>query len=283
MDILKTKTEISNRIKELKSDGKTIGFVPTMGALHKGHLSLIECSQKKTDITVVSIFVNPTQFNNPNDLDKYPRTIEDDINKLQSVCTDILFMPNEKEMYPEKDTRKFNFGNLETVMEGEFREGHFNGVAQIVSKLFDDVMPNKAFFGLKDFQQYVVIKELVRKFMPETGIEIIGCPIIREEKGLAMSSRNELLTSEQRKHANSISEVLLLSKKDKNKLSVEEIKSKVVRIINLNQFLEVEYFDIVDDVRLEKIKDWDEKNEKVGCIAVFCGSVRLIDNIYYTQ
>lgn len=283
MEILKTKIEIYNRIKKIKSEKKTIGFVPTMGALHNGHLSLIECSKKKCDITVVSIFVNPTQFNNPNDLKKYPRTIEKDIEKLQSIYTDILFMPDEKEMYPEEDTRIFNFGKLETVMEGKFREGHFNGVAQIVSKLFDYVMPDKAFFGLKDFQQYVVIKELVRKYMSDSNIEIIGCPIIREEKGLAMSSRNELLSTEQRKHANSISEILLLSKKDKNKLSVEEIKSKVVKIINLNPFLEVEYFDIVDDEKLEQIKNWDEKKEKVGCIAVFCGDVRLIDNIYYTQ
>lgn len=283
MEILKTKIEIYNRIKKIKSEKKTIGFVPTMGALHNGHLSLIECSKKKCDITIVSIFVNPTQFNNPNDLKKYPRTIEKDIEKLQSIYTDILFMPDEKEMYPEEDTRIFNFGKLETVMEGKFRKGHFNGVAQIVSKLFEYVIPDKAFFGLKDFQQYVVIKELVRKYMPDSNIEIIGCPIIREEKGLAMSSRNELLSTEQRKHANSISEILLLSKKDKNKLSVEEIKSKVVKIINLNPFLEVEYFDIVDDEKLEQIKNWDEKKEKVGCIAVFCGDVRLIDNIYYTK
>ena len=282
MEIYKTKKEISRRINQLKSENKSIGFVPTMGALHEGHLSLIQCSQKQTDISVVSIFVNPTQFNNSTDLEKYPRTIEDDIKKLESISTDILFMPDEKEIYPKKDIRKFDFGNLDKVMEGKYRAGHFNGVAQVVNKLFEIVLPQKSFFGLKDFQQYVIIKELVRKFMPKSGIEIIGCPIIREKSGLAMSSRNALLTNEQRGNAKYINEILSLSKTEINEYSVEKLKEKVIKIINLNPFLEVEYFDIVDDVQLKQIKSWDENNNKVACIAVFCGTVRLIDNIYYS-
>lgn len=281
MEIIKTRKELSNKIYTLKQDNKTIGFVPTMGALHQGHLSLIDYSKKETDITVVSIFVNPTQFNDATDLDKYPRTIEADINKLESVCTDILFMPDENEMYPEKDERVFNFGNLDKVMEGAHRKGHFNGVAQIVSKLFESVLPDKAFFGLKDFQQYVIIKALMRDYMPETNIEIVGCPIVREEKGLAMSSRNELLTTEQRENANLISKVLFNSKSKTNIFNVEELKKSVIQEINSNDYLDVEYFDIVDDVELKEIKNWQEDNKKVGCIAVYCGKIRLIDNIYY--
>ena len=283
MEIIKTKSEVFQRVQQLKEEEKTIGFVPTMGALHRGHLSLIENSQKQTDITVVSIFVNPTQFNNSNDLEKYPRKIEEDIRELEIIHTDILFLPDEKEMYPKKDTRVFDFGALDKVMEGKHRKGHFNGVAQVVSKLFEIIIPHKAFFGLKDFQQYVIIKELVRKYMPETEIEIIACPIIREKNGLAMSSRNELLTDEQRRHAKNISKVLSLSKKDFYKLTVEELKRKVVAVLDMNPFLEVEYFEIVDDLELKQIENWEEKNTKVGCIAVFCGTVRLIDNIYYTE
>ena len=282
MEIFNTKKEILQRVSQLKTDNKTIGFVPTMGALHNGHLSLIRCSQKETDITIVSIFVNPTQFNNSNDLEKYPRTIDADIKKLESISTDILFMPDEKEVYPEKDTRIFDFGNLDKVMEGRHRAGHFNGVAQIVSKLFEIVKPQKAFFGLKDFQQYVIIKELVRKFMPKTKIEIVACKIIREKNGLAMSSRNELLTDEQRQNANNIHKILSISKKDAGSFSVQDIQKKVVKILNLNPFLEVEYFEIVDDIELKQINNWKEKKSKVGCIAVFCGTVRLIDNIYYS-
>ncbi|MBN2892361.1 MAG: pantoate--beta-alanine ligase [Bacteroidales bacterium] len=281
MIIIKTRKEISEKIIQLKKEGKTIGFVPTMGALHQGHLSLIEIAQKHTDVSVVSLFVNPTQFNNSKDLEKYPRTIETDIDKLQSVCTDILFLPNADEMYPEEDTRVFDFGKLDKVMEGKYRSGHFNGVAQIVSKLFESVLPDKAFFGLKDFQQYVIIKELVKKFMPDTDIEIVGCPIIREKGGLAMSSRNELLGAVERENANIISKVLEKSKEIVNEKSVEEIKKYVVAEINSNSFLKVEYFEIVDDVKLENIKNWSENNKKVGCVAVFCGEVRLIDNVYY--
>jgi pantoate--beta-alanine ligase len=254
-----------------------------MGALHTGHLSLIECSKKQTDVTVVSIFVNPTQFNDPKDLAKYPRTVDEDIEKLETVKADILFLPDVQEIYPEPDTRVFDFGNLDKVMEGKYRKGHFNGVAQVVSKLFDIVLPNKAFFGLKDFQQYVIIKELVRKYMPQTGIEIIGCPIIREKDGLAMSSRNMLLSAEQRNNAALISQTLFKAKDLAKKLQVDEVKKFVIETINENPFLEVEYFEIVDDTFLQTINSWSEKKSKVGCIAVYCGEIRLIDNIYFSE
>ena len=283
MEIFKTVSEIETKIQNLKKDNKKIGFVPTMGALHTGHLSLIECSKKQTDVTVVSIFVNPTQFNDPKDLAKYPRTVDEDIEKLETVKADILFLPDVQEIYPEPDTRVFDFGNLDKVMEGKYRKGHFNGVAQVVSKLFDIVLPNKAFFGLKDFQQYVIIKELVHKYMPQTGIEIIGCPIIREKDGLAMSSRNMLLSAEQRNNAALISQTLFKAKDLAKKLQVDEVKKFVIETINENPFLEVEYFEIVDDTFLQTINSWSEKKSKVGCIAVYCGEIRLIDNIYFSE
>ncbi len=282
MKILKTKQEIKLLVNELKNSGKTIGFVPTMGALHKGHISLVEQAKENTDFVVVSIFVNPTQFNDKKDLEKYPRQTENDIEKLNAAKADALFLPDEKEMYPEKDNRQFDFGNLDKVMEGRFRPGHFNGVAQIVSKLFETVNPDKAFFGLKDFQQYVIIKQLVKKFMPNYNIEIIACPIVREANGLAMSSRNELLTKEQRENASFIAETLTKYQNYTSKYNIEDFKNKLIEEINSNPFLEVEYFDIVDDTELQQIKSWDEENKKVGCIAVFCGKVRLIDNIYYS-
>ncbi len=281
MKIFQTVKEIKAEINSIEAENMSIGFVPTMGALHKGHLSLIECSKRQTDITIVSIFVNPTQFNDKSDLDRYPRTIQDDINKLESVDTDILFFPKESEIYPEKDMRQFDFGILDKVMEGQFRTGHFNGVAQVVSRLFEIITPKKAFFGLKDFQQYVIIKELVRKYMPKSEIEIIACPIIREKEGLAMSSRNSLLSPEQRKNANLISKTLFKAKELAQEKTVDELKKFVVDSINKNKFLEVEYFEIVDDVFLKKIRSWEEKNKKVGCIAVYCGKIRLIDNIYF--
>lgn len=281
MEIFRTIEQIKNKINSLKKEKLTIGFVPTMGALHEGHLSLIKKSQDQTNITIVSIFVNPSQFNNKKDLQKYPRTIEIDIEKLESANTDILFYPDVKEMYPQEDKRQFDLGKLATVMEGQYREGHFNGVAQIVSKLFEIIKPNKAFFGLKDFQQYVIIKELVRKYMPNSNIEIIACPIIREKDGLAMSSRNLRLSKEQRQIANIISKTLFDAKELAKEKTVEEIKKFVVENINSNDLLEVEYFEIVDDVFLNRIKNWNENNNKVGCIAVYCGEIRLIDNIYF--
>lgn len=282
MRIFTTINEIKTFLNDLPTN-ISIGFVPTMGALHKGHISLISESKKKCDLTIVSIFVNPTQFNNPNDLKKYPRTFETDKIKLENAETDILFFPNEKEMYPEKDIRIFDFGLLDKLMEGAFRPGHFNGVAQIVSKLFDIIKPQKAFFGLKDFQQLAIIKELVNKYMTKSNIEIVACEIIREECGLAMSSRNELLTKEEKENAQNIIIILKNSAKNSLNKSIEQIKKEVIESINKNEYLKVEYFEIVDDTKLTSLSNFDETKNAIGCIAVFCGKVRLIDNIYYKK
>lgn len=256
-----------------------IGFVPTMGALHEGHLSLVRRAVAENQVVVVSIFVNPTQFNDPKDLERYPRTLEADLALLESTGCRLVFAPSVEEVYPEKDTRKFNFGKLETVMEGKFRPGHFNGVAQVVSKLFDMVKPDKAYFGLKDFQQLAIIKSMVKQL--DLSVEIIPCEIVREKSGLAMSSRNELLTEEQRANAALISETLKAAKELRGEKNVQELSEWVVEKINQNPFLNVEYFEIVDDERLQPIKSWEEQNTKVGCVAVFCGKIRLIDNIVF--
>ncbi len=279
MELYTTIASIKEALEIGRSKGFTIGFVPTMGALHIGHLSLVEEAGKLCDIVVVSIFVNPTQFNDPNDLANYPRTLESDMKLLSPIRCDCVFAPTVGEMYPDPDQRKFDFGNLERVMEGRFRPGHFNGVAQIVSKLFDIIRPNKAFFGQKDFQQLAIINELVRqKGYP---VEIIPCPIVRENDGLAMSSRNRLLLPQYRECAPLIYITLLEAKKLSSKKSVEEIREYVVDQINGSNLLEVEYFDIVDDRYLTSIENWSTSGGKIGCIAVFAGKVRLIDNIIF--
>ncbi len=279
MKIVKSREELSLYINDHKAKRKSIGFVPTMGALHEGHLSLIECSGKENDATVVSIFVNPTQFNDKNDYNKYPRILEEDLEKLKKVKCDIVFTPSEKEMYPSEDTRDFDFGSLDKVMEGEHRPGHFRGVALIVSKLFEAVMPDKAYFGEKDFQQVTIIKNLVKQL--KYDIEIVSCPIIREEDGLAMSSRNMLLSSDQRANVSLISKTLVEAKEQAKKMSISETKDWVVHTINENPFLEVEYFEIVDDVNLDTVTNWNQEVNKVGCIAVHVGTIRLIDNIRF--
>ncbi len=250
-----------------------------MGALHEGHLSLIRQARKQSDVVVCSIFVNPTQFNDAEDFEKYPRNTHQDLEMIKQEGCDLAFVPEVKEMYPETDDRQFSFGNLEAVMEGRFRKGHFNGVAQVVSKLFEMVQPDKAFFGQKDFQQYVIIKDLVRQL--SLPIEIVACPIIREDSGLAMSSRNQRLTDEQKKIATEISKTLFWAREHQNEYSVNELKKQVVEKIENTKGLKLEYFEIVDDTKLESVSDWQEKTTKVGCIAVFCGKVRLIDNIVF--
>ncbi|WP_321279788.1 pantoate--beta-alanine ligase [Marinifilum fragile] len=279
MEIVKLVAETKAKISKFIEEGKSIGFVPTMGALHDGHLSLTAESVKENDITVVSIFVNPTQFNNPNDLKTYPRCIEQDLEKLSKYNPDLIFIPEVEEMYPEPDTRVFDFGHLDNVMEGKNRPGHFNGVAQVVSKLFDIVTPHKAYFGQKDFQQVAVIKQMVKDL--KLNVKIVPCPIIREEDGLAMSSRNLLLTEDQRKNASKISETLFKACNLAADLSVNELKDWVVDEINKNPYLSVEYFEIVDDTYLQPIKSWDENKVKVGCITVQVGKIRLIDNITF--
>ncbi len=278
MLLVKTIKELQNILTDSGESG-TIGFVPTMGALHSGHISLVKRAVLENQTVVVSVFVNPTQFNDSADLEKYPRTLEPDLKLLKTTGCNIVFAPNAEEVYPEPDNRKFDFGILETVMEGKHRPGHFNGVAQVVSKLFDMVKPDKAYFGLKDFQQLAIIKMMVKQLgLP---VEIVSCPTVREESGLAMSSRNERLTKEQRKNATHIFEILTKAKEQKGQKSVEELTSWVVETINKNPFLNVEYFEIVDDEQLQPIRNWSEKNSKIGCVAAFCGDVRLIDNIVF--
>lgn len=280
--------QVVNSISQLKvilngyrDQSRSIGFVPTMGALHNGHLSLVSFSNRENDVTVVSIFVNPTQFNDKNDLKNYPRTLEADLALLDQNEVDIVFTPSEAEMYPEPDSRVFDFGNVDKVMEGAHRPGHFNGVAQIVSKLFAAVEPDKAYFGDKDFQQVAVIKQLVKQL--ELPVKIVPCAIVREPDGLAMSSRNVLLLPNQRKEATLISKTLFESQKLADSYDVENLKTWVIDTINKNSELKVEYFEIVDDVNLMPVKSWDEMTEKVGCIAVKVGNIRLIDNIRYKK
>ncbi|MDP4207599.1 MAG: pantoate--beta-alanine ligase [Bacteroidota bacterium] len=281
MQVINYISELKSIVGEYRKQNKTIGFVPTMGALHEGHLSLVSFSKENTDITVVSIFVNPTQFNDKNDLKNYPRTLDADLEKLASKAVDIVFAPSESEMYPEPDTRIFDFGNLDKVMEGAHRPGHFNGVAQVVSKLFSAVEPDKAFFGDKDFQQVAVIKQMVRQL--NLPVAIVPCPIVREADGLAMSSRNTLLSPVQRQHAVLISKTLFESREMAKTMDVKELKAWVVANINKDPELEVEYFEIVDDTDLISAKSWSEPNKKVGCITVKVGNVRLIDNIRYNS
>jgi pantoate--beta-alanine ligase len=272
---------ISALNEKLESFGSfaTVGFVPTMGALHEGHLSLVKQAVSETNIVVVSIFVNPTQFNDPKDLERYPRTLDADLQLLEKTGCQIVFAPGVNEIYPEPDKRKFNFGELESVMEGLHRPGHFNGVAQVVSKLFEIVKPNKAYFGLKDFQQLAIIKNMVAQL--NLPVEIVPCPIVREESGLAMSSRNELLSADERKNAALISETLFKAKELALQKSVNELKNWIFETINKNKYLTVEYIDIVDDIQLQSVKNWNEYDVKVCCVAVFCGKVRLIDNIVF--
>jgi pantoate--beta-alanine ligase len=278
MFLIETKIGLQNKLIALKGNG-SVGFVPTMGALHAGHISLVEKAVAENNIVVVSIFVNPTQFNDKTDLEKYPRNLNADLKLLEKTSCHVVFSPKPEEIYPEPDTRRFNFGALETVMEGKHRPGHFNGVAQVVSKLFDIVQPNKAYFGLKDFQQLAIIKNMVAQL--NLPVEIVPCPIIREKSGLAMSSRNELLSAEERKNAAIISETLLESKELSKEKSVNELKNWITETINKNRYLTVEYVEIVDDIHLQPVKSWDEKTLKVCCVAVFCGKVRLIDNIVF--
>lgn len=259
--------------------GKTIGFVPTMGALHEGHLSLVQYCIDQNDICVVSIFVNPTQFNDKNDLAAYPRMLDADCALLETMGCDYVFVPSEEEMYPEPDTRIFDLGAVAEVMEGAFRPGHFNGVAQIVSKLFQIVEPDNAYFGEKDFQQIAIIKSMVK--LLKLPVRIVACPILRQADGLALSSRNMRLTPEQRQIAPIIAAALKESRKFVPEMEVHEVVNRVIDSLNKAPHLRVEYFEIVDETTLQPIRNWDEEIEPIGCIAVFCGEVRLIDNIKY--
>ena len=279
MKLVHTIQELRVELDVLRKAGKKIGFVPTMGALHEGHASLVRRAVEENDIVVVSDFVNPTQFNDKNDLLKYPRTLEADCELLQKEGAAFVFAPSVEEIYPEPDTRQFSYAPLDTVMEGKFRPGHFNGVCQVVSKLFMIVEPDKAYFGEKDFQQLAIIREMVKQM--HFPLEIVGCPIVREEDGLALSSRNARLSEEQRQQALNISKTLFASKEYADTHSVAETQKFVEDSIASSEGLELEYFELVDGTTLQKISDWNETDYVVGCITVFCGEVRLIDNIKY--
>ena len=281
MEVIRTVSELKQRVAAQRTQGKTIGLVPTMGALHAGHISLMEQARKDNAIVVVSVFVNPTQFNNPEDLRTYPRTEEADCVKMEVANVDIAFIPSVEEVYPEPDTRTFDLGPVAEVMEGPMRPGHFNGVAQIVSKLFYMVEPDRAYFGEKDFQQIAVIRRMVE--IEGFNIEIIDCPIKREDDGLAMSSRNVRLTPEQRQIAPSINKALVASLDFAKSHSVEETKQSVISEINAQPEMEVEYYEIVNAATMQPISNWEDAPVAVGCITVYCGEVRLIDNIKYTK
>lgn len=279
MNIVHTIKDLQAALSALRAQGKTVGLVPTMGALHAGHASLVKRSVAENDVTVVSVFVNPTQFNDKNDLVKYPRTLEADCVLLESCGASFAFAPSVEEMYPEPDTRQFSYAPLDTVMEGAFRPGHFNGVCQIVSKLFDAVKPDRAYFGEKDFQQLAIICEMVRQM--QFPLEIVGCPIVREEDGLALSSRNARLSGEERQQALRISQTLFESRTFAADHTVEETQHFVEESIAAAPGLRLEYFELVDGTTLQKISHWSDTDYAVGCITVFCGEVRLIDNIKY--
>lgn len=279
---MKTFTTVSELREALSTvERADIGFVPTMGALHAGHRSLVEKARKECKVVVVSVFVNPTQFNDKNDLRNYPRTPEADAALLEAAGADFVLMPSVEEIYPEPDTRIFDFGQVDKVMEGATRPGHFNGVAQVVSRLFDMVQPAKAYFGEKDFQQIAVIRRMA---MTEgIDINIVSCPIKREDDGLAMSSRNVRLTESQRATAPGIYAALKYSLEYSQAHSVAATHDTVVERINALPECEVEYFSIVDGITLQPIEEWTDSEYIVGCITVYCGDVRLIDNITYRK
>jgi len=268
--------EIKAVISQEKAKNKTIGFVPTMGALHQGHISLINYSKKETDITICSIFVNPTQFNNPSDLKHYPRTPEADIKLLEVAGCDVLYMPEVSDVYPENDIRKFDFGYLDTILEGATRPGHFNGVGQVVSILLEGVKPDKAFFGSKDYQQVMVVKSLVKQL--NLPVEIIACPILREPDGLAMSSRNVRLNEQERLEAAAIPEMMKLGNQILKLYGIAEAKKYINSVVATIPNMKLEYYEVCDAETLELLTEFNPKQKAVSLIAVFVGNIRLIDN-----
>lgn len=281
MEVVTKIADLQKKIAEIRTNGGTVGLVPTMGALHNGHLELVKRCVAENSICVVSVFVNPTQFNDKNDLLHYPRTLDADCKLLESAGCAIAFAPEVEEMYPVEDTRVFNLGAVAEVMEGKYRPGHFNGVAQIVSKLFEPSQPDRAYFGEKDFQQIAVIRSMVK--LLNYPVEIVACPIVREDDGMALSSRNLRLTPEQRKNAVSISQTLFKSRTFAEQHSVAETIDYVVNTLNSVPDLNVEYFEVVNGNTLLSVNDWSDSDYIVGCITVYCGEVRLIDNIAYRR
>lgn len=284
MQIISTKQELINQMAACIRQGKTIGFVPTMGALHAGHASLVKRACTENDVCVVSVFVNPTQFNNKEDLLKYPRNISKDAELLADLGVHFVFAPTPEEMYSQEEMENefvFDFSGLDQVMEGKMRPGHFNGVVQVVSRLFDMVRPTRAYFGEKDFQQLAIIHHMVERSSLSDkykGLQIVDCPIVREASGLAMSSRNERLSEQEKQIAVAISQTLFASLEWAKSASVGEVQQRVIDTINAIDGLEVEYYEIVDKNTLQETNNWENA---VGCVTVYCGPVRLIDNMRY--
>lgn len=283
MKLCKKIVELQNELFEVRKKGQSVGLVPTMGALHDGHVSLVKRSITENDVTIVSVFLNPTQFNDKKDLERYPQNLDADCELLEKCGADYVFAPTVKEMYPVPDKRRFDFPPVTSVMEGAHRPGHFNGVCQVVSRLFYITKPDAAYFGEKDWQQIAVIKQLVKSL--GLKIKIVECELIREESGLAMSSRNALLTAEERDVASNIYRVLKESVSYATSHSVQETHDFVVNSINTYPELKVEYFSIVNNDTLEDVAKWDDCPGISGCITVFCGRtpIRLIDHIAYKE
>jgi len=283
MEIIRNVDGLRKAVARFKAEGKTVGLVPTMGALHAGHISLVDRARAENDVVVVSVFVNPTQFNNATDLQTYPRTEEADCRKLRDAGVDIAFIPTVEEMYPEEDTRVFDLGEVAAVMEGPMRPGHFNGVAQVVSKLFSFVNPDRAYFGEKDFQQIAVIRRMVE--LEKFPVEIVACPICRAEDGLALSSRNVRLTPDQRAVAPAIHRILGESVAWARDHSLADTRRRVVGELNAIPSMKVEYYEIVDPLTMQPLEEWNtpHNGQAVGCITCYCGDVRLIDNIKYER
>lgn len=279
MKIFNTKNELSLHLSSARNSGGSIGLVPTMGALHEGHCSLLIRAVEENSCSVVSIFVNPTQFNDPRDLEKYPRSPEKDLEMLRSHGADVVFMPSVNEMYPQEDSREFDMGGLDKTMEGADRPGHFNGVAQIVSKLFEAVVPHRAYFGEKDFQQLAVVKHITRQLTLD--IDIVPCPIIRESDGLAMSSRNARLSPSDRALAPFIYRSLQDAASLQSFHTPGEIREKVQEAYASRAELELCYYEIVNEESLQVVSDWNEPGGKLACIAVMLGGIRLIDNLKF--
>ncbi len=279
MDIINKADEMHHVVAKARTRGLTIGFIPTMGALHPGHLSLMEKSVKAGNYTIVSIYVNPAQFNDKTDFVRYPRSLKKDVELISTIKCDVVFAPDDAEIYPKPDNRIFDFGYLDKIMEGKYRPGHFNGVAKVVSRLFDIVKPDIAYFGEKDFQQLAIIREMVKKLNYQ--VNITGCPIFREPDGLAMSSRNMLLTPEMRRFSPAIYQALKKAEEFVFLKPVDECKKIVISEIEKNTRLKTEYFEIVDNDSLEPLTQWNYKKPARGCVAVHAGEIRLIDNFLY--
>ncbi|MCM1309704.1 MAG: pantoate--beta-alanine ligase [Bacteroides sp.] len=281
MKVIRKANELRQWSAEQRAAGRSIGFVPTMGALHQGHLSLVARARNDNDLVAVSVFVNPTQFNNPDDLRTYPRTEESDLRALEAAGVDVAFVPTVEEMYPEPDTRIFDLGPVAKVMEGKMRPGHFNGVAQVVSRLFNMAQPTRAYFGEKDFQQIAVIRKMVELEGGFNGLRIVDVPIKREADGLAMSSRNVRLTPQMRAAAPQIYQALTRGVDYARNHDVAQTAAYVIDQINAIPGLETEYFQIVDGPTCLPINHWNQSSQPVGCVTVYAGDVRLIDNIKF--